>query len=98
MRAGRSATLAGGKKATPEKSVAVKLKQCSAQAAMQAKSSAVFCVWPAGAAWLCWSQSGIALATVVFVDDAEMAAKPIVAGRVATERAIIIAKMVRLII
>lgn len=91
-RAGLSAALAGSEKATPEQSVAVKLKQCSAQAAIQAKSSAVFCGLPAGAAWMWWSQSGMALDTDAV--DADTAAKPAAAGSVATDRAIIIAKIV----
>ena len=41
IRTGLSAALAGDENAMPEKPVAVKLKQCRAQAAMQ--SSVVFC-------------------------------------------------------
>jgi hypothetical protein len=43
IRTGLSAALAGDENAMPEKSVAVKLKQCNAQAAKQAKSSVDFC-------------------------------------------------------
>jgi hypothetical protein len=93
-RAGLSAALAGSEKATPEKLVAVKLKQCSAQAAIQANSSAVFCGLPAGAACMWWSQSGMALDTDISAVDADTAAKPAAAGSVATDRAIITAKMV----
>jgi hypothetical protein len=49
VRTGLSAALAGDEKAMPEKAIAVKLKQLSAQAAMDAQSFAVFCVWSPGA-------------------------------------------------
>jgi len=47
---GLSTPLAGNEKAMLEKAVAGKLRQVSAQAVMQAKSSAIFCVSLAGAA------------------------------------------------
>lgn len=92
IRTGLSATLAGDENAMPEKSIAVKLKQCKAQAAMQ--SAAVFCGVLAGKAWMWWSQSGMELDTDISIVDDATAAKPAAAGSVATDRAIIIAKMV----
>lgn len=49
VRTGLSTTLAGGEKTMPEKLVAVKLKQLSAQAAMH--PSAPFCVVSLGGLW-----------------------------------------------
>jgi hypothetical protein len=92
-----SAALAGDENTMAEKQAAVKLKQVSAQQAMHAPSSAVFLVWLLGAAWWWWSQSGIAgeaeISIAVFV--AALAAKPSVAGNVATDRPIRMAIMVR---
>jgi hypothetical protein len=91
---GLSAALGGDEKAMLEKSVAVTLKQCRAQTAMQAASSVVFCVWLLGKLWWRWSQSGIASdidTSMVLLP----AAKPTAAGSVATDRAIRTAKMAR---
>src|SRR5450830_1160028 len=80
-RTGLSAALAGNEKAMPEKTVAVKLKHLSAQAATHAQSSAVFCVLSLGTLWW-WSQSGIVSDADISVAVAILAAKPIAAGSV----------------
>ncbi|HEY5216009.1 MAG TPA: hypothetical protein VIJ17_03850 [Pseudolabrys sp.] len=87
-----SAALAVVENTTPENPVAVKLKQWSAQAAMHALSSAVFCVLSLGAVWWC-SQSGIACDADTAIGAAP--AKPSDAGSVATDRPTSMAKMVR---
>ena len=74
--------------------MAVKPKQMAAQAAIQAAWSADFCVLSAGALWWWWSQSGIACVTDISVAAVALAAKPTVAGSIATDRARTIAKMV----
>ena len=73
----------------------MKLKQLSAQEAMHAPSSAVFCVLPPGALWWWWSQSGIAWEAEISIAVVAPAAKPIAAGSVATDRATRVAIMVR---
>jgi hypothetical protein len=94
VRTGLSAALAGDEKAMPEKTVAVKLKHLSAQAAMHAQSCAVLCVLSLGALWW-WSQSGIVSDADISVAVGTLAAKPIAAGSVATDRPTRTAKMVR---
>jgi len=94
VRKGLSAALAGDEKAMPEKAVAVKLKHLSAQAAIHAQSSAALCVLPLGAAWW-WSQPGIVSDADISVVVVRLAAKPIAAGSVATDRPTRTAKMVR---
>jgi hypothetical protein len=97
VRTGLIAALAGDEKAMPEKPVAVKLKQCKAQAAMHAESSAVFCVLSAGAVWRWCSQSGVGADADadISVADGAVAAKPSAAGSIATDRLIRMAIMVR---
>jgi hypothetical protein len=94
VRTGLSAALAGGENATAEETAVMTLKQLSAQAAMHAPSSMDFCVLPSGALWWWWSQSGIASAADISVAVDAMAAKPSVAGSVATDRPKRTAKMV----
>jgi hypothetical protein len=95
VRTGLSAALAGDEKAMPEKTVAVKLKHLSAQAAIHAQLSAVFCVLSLGTLWWWWSQSGIVSDADISVAVGALAAKPIAAGSVATDRPTRTAKIVR---
>jgi len=93
VRTSLSVVLAGDEKAMPETTVAVKLKHLSAQAAIHAQSSAAWCVLPLGAVW--WSQSGIVSDADISVAVVKLAAKPIAAGSVATDRPTRTAKMAR---
>ena len=93
-RAGLSVALTGDDKAIPPKLGDTKLKQLSAQPALHAVSSAVFCVSPLGALWR-WSQSDVAGEAEISIAVVAPAAKPVAAGSVATDRATRTATMVR---
>ena len=95
VRTGLSAALIGDEMMKLESPVAVKPKHASAQLAMQAASSVVFCVLSLGALWW-WSQSGIALdADTSVIVVVAPAANPDAVGSVATDRATSMTKTVR---
>jgi hypothetical protein len=91
---GLSVAPTGDDKAIPTKLGDTKLKQLSAQPAMHAVSSAVFCVSLLGALWR-WSQSAIVCETEISIAVIAPDAKPVAAGSVATARATKTATMVR---
>jgi hypothetical protein len=96
VRTGLSAALAGVETAMLEKLTPVKLKHLSAHPAMDAQSSADFCVLSLGALWWWWSQSGIAsTAAMAALAAGNPAARPVAAGSEATDRATRAVKMVR---
>lgn len=94
MRTGLSVVLTGDDKAISAKLGATKLKQLSAQPAMHAVSSAVFCVSPVGTLWR-WSQSAIVREAEISIAVVAPAAKPVAAGNVATDKPIRAARMAR---